>query len=753
MSYQINVSSKMKHKLNQIIHSFPIQLVFYHVRRNVAMLGIWIILIAAMAGGIGRVYGIQYLFLDPEYLTRVNFWSFFIVGITYGQLVMAFHMTSYILDSHRFTFLGILERPFAKFSVNNSIIPLVTFIVYVLLIVQFQLNNEFKNPWHIVTDLAGLASGMIILLIVSFFYFKWTNKDIFKYFAGNVDKQLRKSGLSRERMMKKLKETRTQKFSVHNYLDLELRIEKTDRLVRFYDKKTILKVFDQNHINSVIIGSVLIIMMIVLGGYTDNPVLQIPAAASAMLFFTMLIILVGAVTYWFRGWGISFVVGLFFVVNIAVKNGYISNPHEATGLNYSSESVKYSLDQLRKVNTPTEYFEDVHQMTHNLENWKKNQGQDKPKMILLCTSGGGQRAALWTLNAMQKLDSVTNGLLMNKTALITGASGGMIGAAYFREIYLRSLQSEDSISDEQYLENIARDNLNPVIFSLLVNDAFLKFRTYDYLGKTYSMDRGYAFEQNLNNNLGGIMDKKISDYAQDEQSGRIPTMILSPTIANDGRKLYITSRPFSFMNINETAKDSSKFRGVDYLRLFSEHDAGELSFITALRMSASFPYITPTIMLPSKPRMEVMDAGISDNFGVSDAIRFLYVFRKWVEENTSGVVLVIIRDTHPNEEIEGRPIPSIVDRLTYPIASVYNNMGRMQDRSNDSRIEQASKWFDAPMDIVELIYDSNENDTDQKRASLSWHLTTKEKHDIIKKIEEEGNKKALNKLRALIHSE
>jgi len=741
----------MKRELSQIIHSFPIQLVFYHIRRNAAMLGIWLILIALMMGGVGKVYGIQYLFLDPEYLGRVNFWSFFIVGITYGQLVMAFHMTSYILDSHRFTFLGILERPFVKFSLNNSIIPLATFLIYMGLIVRFQLNNEFKNPWHIVTDLAGLASGMIILLIASFLYFKWTNKDIFKYLAGSVDKRLRKSGLSRERMMKKLKETKTEKFPVDNYLDLELRVKKTDRLTSFYNKKAILKVFDQNHVNSVIIGLLLIVTMIILGGYTENPVLQIPAASSALLFFTTLIILIGAVTYWFRGWGVSFIIGIFFVVNFLVKNGHIGNIHEATGLNYSIESVSYSLDKLREINTSEEYFEDVHEATHALENWKAHQEDEKPRIVFLCASGGGQRAALWTMNAMQSADSVMDGQLMRQSALITGASGGMIGAAYFREIYLKSKQ--DSITRRQYLENIALDNLNPVIFSLLVNDAFLKFREYEYEGKAYSMDRGYAFEQNLNNNLGGILRKKMSDYAMDEQSGEIPTMILSPTIANDGRKLYLTARPFSFMSIDETARDSSKFRGVDFLRLFQGHDAEDLDFMTALRMSASFPYITPTISLPSTPRMEIMDAGISDNFGVSDAIRFLYVFRKWIEENTSGVVLLVIRDTHPNEKIGGRPTPSIVDRLTYPIASVYNNMGRMQDRSNDARMEQASEWFDAPMDVVELIYDSNKGSSEQMRASLSWHLTTKEKHDIIEKIKTEENKKALKKLRALLHSE
>ena len=56
-------------------------------------------------------------------------------------------------------------------------------------------------------------------------------------------------------------------------------------------------------------------------------------------------------------------------------------------------------------------------------------------------------------------------------------------------------------------------------------------------------------------------------------------------------------------------------------------------------MSASFPYITPNVNLPSEPSLEIMDAGLADNFGVSDAVLFLYNFKDWISENTSGVIV------------------------------------------------------------------------------------------------------------------
>ena len=58
-------------------------------------------------------------------------------------------------------------------------------------------------------------------------------------------------------------------------------------------------------------------------------------------------------------------------------------------------------------------------------------------MILINSSGGGVRSSLWNVLVMQKVDSILNGELMRNTTLITGASGGMLGAAYYRELYHR----------------------------------------------------------------------------------------------------------------------------------------------------------------------------------------------------------------------------------------------------------------------------------------------------------------------------
>ncbi len=747
-------SNKLPPLLSKIAYSLPLQLVFHHLKKNLALLLVWMIIVGAFSGGLGKVYGIQYLFLDPEYLGNVGFWSFFFVGLAFGNLTMAWHITCYILDSHRFRFIGVLERPFTKFSINNSLIPVLTFITYLIFLVRFQLKNEFAEKWEIAVYVLGLVAGILVLQVLIIIYFKLTNKDIFRFLAGTVDTRLRKSPVSRERVMNKLRENKEDRYHVSGYLDLRLKLRSTERIAHFQNKEAILKVFDQNHFNSVLIELIIICIILLLGFFMEYDFLQIPAASSAMLVLAIAVMLVGAISYWFRGWGLAFALGIFVLVNIGVKSGFGKGLNEATGLNYDTDKVPYTITSLSQIHSKEQYTHDYLHMQETLENWKsKFENAKEEKAVFVCVSGGGQRAALWAVNALIETDLALDQKLMDQTLLITGASGGLIGAAYYREMFLRGMSSHEY--SELMLENMGKDNLNPVIFSFLVNDLFFKMQKHSYAGREYTIDRGYTFEKNLDKNLGNLFDQRIADYLIVEQEAKIPTLIMSPTIANDGRKLYISSQPVSFMGVSSDILEDpeQKIRGVDFQALFKGNSAEDLSFLSALRMSASFPYITPNISLPTEPRIEIMDAGISDNFGVSDALKFINVFKDWISQNTAGVVLLVIRDSKTNSPIESAPIPSVVDRLTYPIASVYNNLTTMQDINNDVRAELMNDWFEGELDIVEIAYDSfvkEEEQSEVERASLSWHLTTKEKRNVIENINLESNQKAIQRLQELI---
>jgi hypothetical protein len=748
----------------KIFYSLPIQLLIVHVKRNQVLLLIWILLLAMITGNFGKYLGIPYLFLDPEYLNKVNFTSFFILGVMLASLTTAFHITCYINDGHRFSFIGALEKPFSKFSLNNSILPLTFMGIYVYQLTVFQINNEFLTSIEVLFNLAGLFTGYLAFTFVLYLYFILTQKDIFKYMVCKLDERLKQNvRVTRASVLRKLDIARKKQVRVDYYLNFRLRPKPVAEIKDFYDKASIIQVFDQNHFNLVIIELLLFALVIVLGLFKDHPAFQLPAAATFLILLTMITMLSGAFTYWFGSWSGTMSVALFLVVNHLYGEEFFSKPYKAFGLDYQERPAPYTVAAFQKHTDSLAIQEDYQVGLTQLHNWR-HKFDYKPKMIFLCVSGGGKRASLWTITCLQVADSLTKGALMNQSVLITGASGGLIGASYFRELYLRKQQQEQvQPYAQKHLNQIATDNLNPLIFSLLANDLFNGISKFEYAGIAYDKDRAYTFERELSRITGGLMDKPIQAYAEVEISGQIPMIILSPTVVNDGRKMFIASRPIAFMNSEIQSLHhypGFKYGGIDFMRLLKDQGSHNLRFLSALRMSATFPYITPNTTLPTQPPIQIMDAGITDNFGLSDAIRFIYPFRDFINNQTSGIVLVSIRDSPKVRDIAPRSQLTIVDELTQPISSVYNNFENIQDITSDLLIGQATQWLDVPIARIDLEYQAEsyvpilqKMDSirqNSARASLSWRLTTREKRGIIANVKSERNQEELKKLVQLI---
>lgn len=756
--------------LSQIYYSFPIQLLILNIKKNQILLVYWIILFGFVSGLIGKSMGIHYLFLDPEYLDTVSFWSFFIVGAAVGGFIMAFNITCFILDGFRFSFLSRVNRPLTKFSINNAIIPLAFIIFYIVYFIQFQLTYEYNTVPFVLLKMFGFISGVSGVIFLFYLYFRFTNKDVFYVWARDVDKKLRTTQMNRVNVMIKLNAVRSSAVRIDNYINSDLRVRQIDNFLS-YDKEKVTRVFDYYQLNAIIIEALILISVLIFGFFREVAVFQVPAAASGILLMNIFIMVTGALSHWLRKWSITLVVVVFFIFNNLVKYELISSRNEAYGINYNTEKSEYSLKKLNELSNQEFYESDKKETLQILEKWKSKFSEiEKPKMIFICASGGGQRAALWTMTTLQKVDQELNGQLFKNAVLITGASGGLVGASYFRELYLRSHTSDEiDVYDEKHLANISKDILNPVILSMAISNPVMSFQQFEYQGFKYQKDRGYAFENQLNKNTDFIMEKPLSAYKTPERENLIPMMFLSPTIINDGRKLYISPQKISYMNTaphkNELLGEQ-KIKGIEFSRFFEAQNGENIRFTSALRMNATFPYITPNIMLPSSPSMEIMDAGLADNFGVIDAVKFVYVFKEWIKQNTSGVIFVMIRDTDKNQEISKNKRRSFVQEFISPIGGLYKNWDNIQDINNDNLIGYADSWlgnvkqvnFEYKIETEKMKIPGNPKDDSIKtnggedKASLSWRLTTREKESIKSSINSSHNKEALKKLKFLLNS-
>lgn len=723
--------------LNAIFHSFPIKLLVVHIKHNQFLLLYWFFLFSTVAGGFGKNLGIPYLFLDPIYLDSVGFWGFFIMGLSLAGFSMAFNITSYILDGFRFPFLGTLPRPFTHFCLNNSILPLSFMTFYVVKIIQFQRDYGLYSTGEIANSLLGLFTGFVIMLVLLFSYFTLTNRDIRAVMRKKARKQI-KAGISQKRnAFRQLQRLRRGNVRCDHYVSIRLGFFSTKRFEKYYDRVAILGIFKQNQRNAIIAESFLIVTVFGLGLFQESRAFQIPAAASSVLLLTVIIMATGALSYWLRSWVVTAAIGLLIIFNLLFSEFNWGYRYPAYGIDYTVGKTPYNLDEIHEISGKDDIEASKAYWLDMLNNWKAKTGQEKPKMHLIAVSGGGQRSALWTTNVLQHIDSVKQGQLMNETFLITGASGGLIGAAFYRELFWLGNDPRNSI----HRHEIGNQILNPLIFKLLINDIFLKVKSFEYAGQRYKVERGHTFEQNLAKNLNGALDRPLADYRSPEYRGEIPALLVSPLITNDGRKLYISPHPVSFLNYRD--EENTIVQGVDFRSLLREHQPDSLRFLTALRMSATFPYVVPTITLPTEPPIQIADAGISDNYGIVDGLIFLNVFKEWIMQNTSEVVFITIRDSSKEDELTAPEPQNVMERFFSPIQSVYKSWDKVQTIKNDQWYELTKEIFGDHLKRVEFQYTYQT----LNRASLSWRLTEFEKQNIVESIHLPENQRALQKLK------
>ena len=114
----------MKLLLKGIYTTFPVQLFILHFRKYQVLLAFWYLLALIVNGNFLNYYGADALFLSPEYLGAVNPLSTLIVGISMGIFIMSWHITTFILHSNQFKFLATTSKPFLKYCINNSTIPI-----------------------------------------------------------------------------------------------------------------------------------------------------------------------------------------------------------------------------------------------------------------------------------------------------------------------------------------------------------------------------------------------------------------------------------------------------------------------------------------------------------------------------------------------------------------------------------------------------------------------------------------------------
>ncbi|QEH34548.1 hypothetical protein OJF2_30880 [Aquisphaera giovannonii] len=405
---------------------------------------------------------------------------------------------------------------------------------------------------------------------------------------------------------------------------------------------------------------------------------------------------------------------------------------------------------------------------------------DKPILVAVATCGGALRAGLWTAAV---LDAISRAIpeFPEHVRFVTGASGGMVGAAAFvTALHERRLAAGTPAAADAgvpIMECFAGDYLSPIARQLILRDVPMFIFPW-----RQRYDRGHALEDALTGDGRlACLGRTFGELLGAEQEGSIPSIVFSPMLVEDGRRLLISNLdladvavldggnalyedPREIVEIIE-AKTSSELARRDRLefRRISAISAVELfrlfprardrfRVVTAVRMNATFPFVTPAGVLPTVSPRQVVDAGYYDNYGVDLATALLFSHRDWIARNTSGVLLVQIRAFRNEKQLKVLDQPILQEGLvttatnvmnvlwrglrwvTSPVAGLAEARSAVMRFRNDGQIHVLGRYFqdkvpDDPEFFKTVIFtcDTAIGSTDEQQLeTLNWHLPAEE---------------------------
>ncbi len=737
--------------LSGLYRFLPVQLLLLHFRKYQLLLVFWIIMVLTLVGRFAAHFGASALFLAPEYLGQINFLSMFLLGSAMAIFVMAWNITTFIIHSHRIPFLGATRQAFLKYCINNSLLPLSFLIFYSVVSIRYQWFNEHTSVSKIFLLQCGFYLGFIIFLLLSFAYFFRVDRDLLKV----VISRITNPSVIREIIPYDSLDVEFDVVRARTFLSEMMTVEKISEL-KTYDARLLSAVLRRHHRNAITATIFALVILLLMGAFMEEPHLRIPAGSGFLLLFAVMMGLVGAVKYFLKTWELMGWVLIAGFLSLLVHFRIFDLRSIAYGLDYHTEKSlrpDYDYESLRKLFSPSRYRADARAGEERLERWlamRSDSATRKPPLIVLTVSGGGSRSAYWTFRTLNYLDSLSHGGLFAHTALLTGASGGMIGAAYWRSLHIEAQQGRVANPYAPvYQDRIGRDLLNAIIFSFVSVDLISPFNKIALGGYAYTRDRGYAMEQELIRNTEGLLDKKLSDFQQLEHDGMVPQLIANATIINDGRRLLISSQPVAYLTQPRYAlTDSFKppIDAIDFAAFFRNQNPYNLRLTTALRMNATFPFILPVVRLPSQPEMNVMDAGLRDNFGIEVAMRYLLVYKDWLKQHVGDIIVVQVRDTREYDVFPATSQNTLGSMLFDPLTVIENKWEPFQSYGQS----YAKEMLPELMDQVHFLTFSYIPQQVNKSAALNFHLTSTEKKDIYESIFHPQNQATVRKFLKLL---
>ena len=461
---------------------------------------------------------------------------------------------------------------------------------------------------------------------------------------------------------------------------------------------------------------------------TNRP--EAPALLYVLLIISMVTLFYGGATFYFDYFRIP--VLILFIAFSAISYIAFDVNHF-----FAVNKFKNSEDKKRDDRNSTNFQEVLEKRLQHQEGERT--------LVIVCASGGGIQAAGWTVQVLSGLQELLGESFTKAIGLISAVSGGSVGTMYYLDRFNKDGFLEES-EQEKYNKTTSfyaatKDSLDAVGWGFVYLDLW-RFIGFPFIVRP-EFDRGTAVEIDWQGEMKE--PKKIKTFGTWRKQifdGEIPIPVFNATLVENGWRFLIT--PVTFSNTPEKQKQ--------YIDFNTLYEACDMNVVTAARLSATFPYVSPicrgSVNIQNK-NYHVADGGYFDNSGFVTAAEWLdEQLNEWSKtENSLNVKRVLILQINPfpksasTENVQGNG--GWFMATIGPLLAMFKVRDPVLASRNAKEADLLAKKWENKVDIQYFpIFFPSQSEISPKfpasgfykdgryRPPLSWRLTDKEKQAI-----------------------
>jgi hypothetical protein len=328
--------------------------------------------------------------------------------------------------------------------------------------------------------------------------------------------------------------------------------------------------------------------------------------------------------------------------------------------------------------------------------------------IVVAVSGGGIQASAWAAMVLTGLDQASNGRFAPMVRLVSSVSGGSVGTMHFLGAWRDGTLNRDEL--RKVFDRATASSLDDVAWGAIYPDLV---RLVAPFLQPRRIGRGWALENAWAANQPHLLEP-LAAWRPFVAGGKMPAVMFNATIVETGARVV-----FSTVDAERSGSGRSA-------RTFSELYPGlEVSPVTAARLSATFPYVTPAARpdaeLPRSRRLHFVDGGYWDNFGVASAAEFVQQAVGDGSGTVKHILLIEIRDRKTGDAVAGDGSRGGVFQAVAPLAALYNVRDNGQMTRDQAQLDLLAGYValrGVTLHRATFEYPAN--------APLSWHLKASE---------------------------